>query len=118
MYLSGVSVRKIAGITGLSRPREKIKRDAVSRIAVGSREEQKRGERSLEEKGTRTSCHLPEGQVGRRELRAWRFWLAVGVDEEGFRGGPGRRVSWLEKGVAYLRCCEPHRPGLGRSAPG
>jgi putative transposase len=61
MYLSGISVRKIAGVTdALSKVR--VGKDAVSRIATRLHQEQQKGwrERSLEEKAyTPTSPWMP-----------------------------------------------------------
>jgi putative transposase len=103
MYLSGISVRKIAGVTeALSKVR--IGKDAVSRIASRLEEQQKEWrERSLEEKeypylyldatylkvrwGSRVTTLAP--------------LVCIGVDEEGFREVLAVEVAGSEKGVAY-----------------
>jgi putative transposase len=103
MYLSGISVRKIAGVTeALSKVR--IGKDAVSRIASRLEEQQKEWrEHSLEEKeypylyldatylkvrwGSRVTTMAP--------------LVCVGVDEEGFREVLAVEVAGSEKGVAY-----------------
>ena len=95
MYLSGISVRKIAGVTD-ALSRVKVGKDAVSRIARRLEEEQKAWrERSLEEKaypylyldatylkvrwGARvTSMALPwcaSGSTRRVSGRSWRWRL-------------------------------------------
>jgi transposase-like protein len=86
MYLSGISVRKISGVTeALSRV--KVGKDAVSRIARRLEEEQREWrERSLEEKAY-----------------PYLYLLAcVGVDEEGFREVLAVEVAGTEKGMAYV----------------
>jgi putative transposase len=103
MYLSGISVRKIAGVTAaLSKVR--IGKDAVSRIARRLEGEQKewRG-RSLEEK------QYPYLYLDATYLKArWAARVAtmallvcVGVDEEGFRKVLAVEVAGTEKGAAY-----------------
>jgi putative transposase len=92
MYLSGISVRKIAGVTeALSRV--KVGKDAVSRIASRLQEQQKEWrERSLEEK-TYPYLYYPYLYLDATYLKVrWSarvttmaLLVCVGVDEEGFR---------------------------------
>lgn len=103
MYLSGISVRKIAGVTdALSRVR--IGKDAVSRIARRLQEEQKewRG-RSLEEKSY-PYLYLDATYLKVRwgaSVTNLALLACVGVDEEGFREVLAVEVAGSEKGVAY-----------------
>jgi putative transposase len=86
MYLSGISVRKIAGVTeALSKVR--IGKDAVSRIASRLQEQKEWQERSLEEKDY--PCLYPDATYlkvrwGAR-VTSMALLVCVGVDEEGFR---------------------------------
>jgi putative transposase len=87
MYLSGISVRKIAGVTeALSRV--KVGKDAVSRIASRLQEQQKEWrERSLEEK-TYPYLYLDATYLKVRwsaRVTTMALLVCVGVDEEGFR---------------------------------
>src|SRR5215210_1023760 len=103
MYLSGISVRKIAGVTdALSRVR--IGKDAVSRIASRLEEQQRDWrERPLEEK------EYPYLYLDATYLRVrWgasvtnlALLACVGVDEEGFREVLAVEVAGSEKGAAY-----------------
>jgi putative transposase len=103
MYLSGISVRKIAGVTdALSRVR--IGKDAVSRIASRLEEEQRDWrERPLEEK------EYPYLYLDATYLKVrWgasvtnlALLACVGVDEEGFREVLVVEVAGSEKGAAY-----------------
>ena len=103
MYLSGISVRKIAGVTdALSRVRSG--KDAVSRIASRLEEEQRDWrERPLEEK------EYPYLYLDATYLRVrWgasvtnlALLACVGVDEEGFREVLAVEVASSEKGAAY-----------------
>jgi putative transposase len=103
MYLSGISVRKIAGVTeALSRV--KVGKDAVSRIASRLEEEQTAWrERSLEGKAypylylDATYLKVRWG-VG---VTSMALLVCVGVDEEGFREVLAVEVAGSEKGVAY-----------------
>jgi putative transposase len=103
MYLSGISVRKIAGVTdALSKVR--VGKDAVSRIATRLQEQQKEWrERSLEEKAYpylyRDATDLKVRWGARVTTMA--LLVAVGVDEEGFREILAVEVAGTEKGVAY-----------------
>lgn len=103
MYLSGISVRKIAGVTdALSRVR--IGKDAVSRIARRLQEEQKewRG-RSLEEKSY-PYLYLDATYLKVRwgaSVTNLALLACVGLDEEGFREVLAVEVAGSEKGVAY-----------------
>ena len=103
MYLSGISVRKIAGVTeALSRVR--VGKDAVSRIASRLEEQQKEWrERSLEEKGYPylylDATYLKVRWAARVTTIA--LLVCVGVDEEGFREVLAVEVAGSEKGVAY-----------------
>ncbi len=103
MYLSGISTRKIAGITdALSRAR--IGKDVVSRIASRLEEQQKAWrERPLKEK------EYPYLYLDATYLKAnWGGSVAgmallacVGVDEEGFREVLAVEVAGGEKAAAY-----------------
>ena len=103
MYLSGISVRKIAGVTDvLSRVR--IGKDAVSRIAARLEEQQKEWrERPLGEK------EYPYLYLDATYLKVnWgasvtnlALLACVGVDEEGFREVLAVEVAGGEKSAAY-----------------
>lgn len=103
MYLSGISVRKIAGVTdALSKVR--IGKDAVSRIASRLEEQQKewRGS-SLEEKGY-PYLYLDATYLKVRwgaSVTSMALLACVGVDEEGFREVLAVEVAGSEKGAAY-----------------
>ncbi len=103
MYLSGISVRKIAGVTeALSKVR--IGKDAVSRIASRLQEQQKewRG-RSLEEKEY-PYLYLDATYLKVRwgaRVTSMALLACVGVDEEGFREVLAVEVAGSEKGAAY-----------------
>jgi putative transposase len=102
MYLSGVSTRKIAGITeALSRV--KVGKDAVSRIAKRLEEQQRPWRERRFEKAypylylDATYLKVTWGtSVTNLALLA-----CVGVDEEGFREVLAVEVAGEEKGVAY-----------------
>ena len=101
MYLSGISVRKIAGVTdALSKVR--VGKDAVSRIARRLEEQQKEWrERSLEEK---SYLYLDATYLKVRwgaRVTSMALLVAVGVDEEGFREVLAVEVAGSEKGAAY-----------------
>jgi putative transposase len=103
MYLSGISVRKIAGVTeALSKVR--IGKDAVSRIASRLEEQQKEWrEHSLEEKGY-PYLYLDATYLKVRwsaRVTTMALLVCVGVDEEGFREVLAVEVAGSEKGVAY-----------------
>ena len=103
MYLSGISVRKIAGVTdALSKVR--IGKDAVSRIASRLEEQQKEWrERSLEEKEF-PYLYLDATYLKVRwgaRVTSMALLACVGVDEEGFREVLAVEVAGSEKGVAY-----------------
>jgi putative transposase len=103
MYLSGISVRKIAGVTdALSKVR--VGKDAVSRIASRLEEQQKEWrERSLEEKGY-PYLYLDATYLKVRwgsRVTTMALLVCVGVDEEGFREVLAVEVAGEEKGVAY-----------------
>jgi putative transposase len=102
MYLSGISVRKIAGVTdALSKVR--IGKGAVSRIASRLEEQQKEWrERSLEKKYPYLYLDATYLKVrwGAR-VTSMALLAAVGVDEEGFREVLGVEVAGSEKGAAY-----------------
>ena len=103
MYLSGISVRKIAGVTeALSRV--KVGKDAVSRIA-----------RRLEERAEGVAGAIFGGEGypylyldatylkvrwGAR-VTSMALLVCVGVDEEGFREVLAVEVAGTEKGAAY-----------------
>jgi len=103
MYLSGISVRKIAGVTeALSRV--KIGKDAVSRIASRLEEQQKGWrERSLEGKEY-PYLYLDATYLKVRwgaRVTSMALLACVGVDEEGFREVLAVEVAGTEKGAAY-----------------
>src|ERR671914_2602506 len=103
MYLSGISVRKIAGVTeALSRV--KVGKDAVSRIARRLQEQQKEWrERSLEEKEY-PCLYLDATYLKVRwgaSVTSMALLACVGVDEEGFREVLAVEVAGAEKGAAY-----------------
>jgi transposase-like protein len=103
MYLSGISVRKIAGVTdALSRVR--IGKDAVSRIASRLEEEQKAWrERPLEEKAY-PYLYLDATYLKVRwgaSVTNLALLACVGVDEGGFREVLTVEVASSEKGAAY-----------------
>jgi putative transposase len=103
MYLSGISVRKIAGVTeALSRV--KVGKDAVSRIARRLEEQQREWrERSVEDKGYPylylDATYLKVRWASRVTTMA--LLVCVGVDEEGFREVLAVEVAGSEKGAAY-----------------
>ncbi len=104
MYLSGISVRKIAGVTeALSRV--KVGKDAVSRIARRLEEEHKEWrERSLEEKAY-PYLYLDATYLKVRwgpRVTNMALLACVGVDEEGFREVLAVEVAGTEKGAAYV----------------
>ena len=103
MYLSGISVRKIAGVTD-SLSRVKIGKDAVSRIASRLEEQHKRWrERPLGQKEypylylDATYLKVRWG-VG---VTSMALLACVGVDEEGYREVLAVEVAASEKGAAY-----------------
>jgi putative transposase len=103
MYLSGISVRKIAGVTdALSKVR--IGKDAVSRIASRLEEQQRQWrERPLEEKAY-PYLYLDATYLKVRwgaRVTSMALLVCVGVDEEGFREVLAVEVAGSEKGVAY-----------------
>ena len=103
MYLSGISVRKIASVTeALSRV--KVGKDAVSRIASRLQEEQREWrERSLEEKEY-PYLYLDATYLKVRwglRVTSMALLACVGVDEEGFREVLAVEVAGSEKGAAY-----------------
>ena len=103
MYLSGISVRKIAGVTeALSRV--KVGKDAVSRIAGRLEEEQREWrEHSLEEKRY-PYLYLDATYLKVRwgaRVTSMALLVCEGVDEEGFREVLAVEVAGSEKGAAY-----------------
>jgi putative transposase len=103
MYLSGISVRKIAGVTdALSKVR--IGKDAVSRIASRLEEQQNEWcERSLEDKEY-PYLYLDATYLKVRwgaRVTTMALLVCVGVDEEGFREVLAAEVAGEEKGAAY-----------------
>lgn len=103
MYLSGISVRKIAGITeALSKV--KVGKDAVSRIARRLEQEQREWrERPLAEK-TYPYLYLDATYLKVRwgsSVSSMALLACVGVDEEGFREILAVEVAGSEKGAAY-----------------
>jgi putative transposase len=103
MYLSGISVRKIAGVTeALSRVR--VGKDAVSRIASRLEAQQREWrERSLEERSY-PYLYLDATYLKLRwgaRVTSMALLACVGVDEEGFREVLAIEVASTEKGAAY-----------------
>jgi len=103
MYLSGISVRKIAGVTdALSKVR--VGKDAVSRIARRLEEELREWrERSLQEKSypyVYLDATYLKVRWGAR-VTSMALLACVGVDEEGFRELLAVEVAGSEKGAAY-----------------
>jgi putative transposase len=103
MYLSGVSTRKIAGITeALSRA--KVGKDAVSRIAKRLEEEQRAWrERPLKEKSY-PYLYLDATYLKVRwgaSVTSMALLACVGVDEEGFREVLAVEAAGSEKGAGY-----------------
>ncbi len=103
MYLSGISVRKIAGVTeALSKV--KVGKDAVSRIAHRLEGQQRDWrERSLEEKGY-PYLYLDATYLKVRwgaSVSSLALLTCVGVDEEGFREVLAVEVAGTEKGAGY-----------------
>ena len=103
MYLSGISVRKIAGVTeALSKVR--IGKDAVSRIASRLEEEQKAWrERPLGEKEY-PYLYLDATYLKVRwgpSVTSMALLACVGVDKEGLREVLAVEVAGSEKGAAY-----------------
>jgi putative transposase len=103
MYLSGISVRKIAGVTdALSKVR--VGKDAVSRIASRLEEQQREWrERSLEEKEY-PYLYLDTTYLKVRwgaRVTTMALLACIGVDEEGFREVLAVEVAGSEKGAAY-----------------
>lgn len=103
MYLSGISVRKIAGVTeALSRV--KVGKDTVSRIARRLEEQQREWrERSLEEKGY-PYLYLDATYLKLRwgaSVTSMALLACVGVDDEGFREVLAVEVAGTEKAAAY-----------------
>ena len=103
MYLSGISVRKIAGVTD-ALSRVKVGKDAVSRIARRLEEQQRAWrERSLEEKSY-PYLYLDATYLKVRwgaSVTSMALLACVGVDEEGFREVLAVEVAGTEKGAAY-----------------
>ena len=103
MYLSGISVRKIAGVTD-ALSRVKVGKDAVSRIARRLAEEQREWrERSLKEKAY-PYLYLDATYLKARwgaGVTSMALLACIGVDEEGFREVLAVEVAGSEKGAAY-----------------
>ena len=103
MYLSGISVRKIAGVTD-SLSRVRIGKDAVSRIVSRLEEQQKEWrERPLGEKEY-PYLYLDATYLKVRwgaSVTSMALLACVGVDEEGFREVLAVEVAGSEKGAAY-----------------
>ena len=104
MYLSGISVRKIAGVTD-ALSKVKVGKDAVSRIASRLEGQQRDWrERSLEEK-IYPYLYLDATYLKVRwgaRVRSLALLACVGVDEEGFREVLAVEVAGSEKGAAYV----------------
>ncbi len=121
MYLSGISVRKIASVTeALSRV--KVGKDAVSRIARRLEEEQREWrERSMEEKEY-PYLYLDATYLKVRwgaRVTSMALLACIGVDEEGFREVLAVEVAGTEKGAAYASLlARSFGPGPVRGAPG
>jgi putative transposase len=102
MYLCGISVRKIAGVTEAS-SKERVGKDAVSRIARRLEEQQREWrERSLEEKEDPYLYLNATYLKVRWGASVTSMALAcVGVDEEGFKELLAVEAFGTEKGAAY-----------------
>jgi transposase-like protein len=103
MFLSGISVRKIAGVTD-ALSRVKVGKDAVSRISRRLEEQQREWrERSLKEKEY-PYLYLDATYLKVRwgsRVTSMALLVCVGVDEEGFREVLAVEVAGTEKGAAY-----------------
>ena len=103
MYLSGISTRKIAGVTD-ALSKVKVGKDAVSRIASRLEEKQKAWrERPLGEKAY-PYLYLDATYLKVRwgaSVTSMALLACVGVDEEGFREVLAVEVAGSEKGAAY-----------------
>jgi putative transposase len=103
MYLSGISVRKIAGVTD-ALSRVKVGKDAVSRISRRLEEQQREWrERSLKEKEY-PYLYLDATYLKVRwgsRVTSMALLVCVGVDEEGFREVLAVEVAGTQKGAAY-----------------
>ena len=103
MYLSGISVRKIAGVTdALSKVR--IGKDAVSRIASRLEEQQKEWRERLLEEKSYPYLYLDATYLKVRwgaRVTSMALLACVGVDKEGFREVLAVEVAGSEKGEAY-----------------
>jgi len=103
MYLSGISTRKIAGVTD-ALSRVKIGKDAVSRISARLEEEQSDWrERPLGEKAY-PYLYLDATYLKVRwgaRVTSMALLACIGVDEEGFREVLAVEVAGSEKGAAY-----------------
>ena len=103
MYLSGISTRKIAGVTD-ALSRVKIGKDAVSRISARLEEEQSDWrKRPLGEKAY-PYLYLDATYLKVRwgaRVTSMALLACVGVDEEGFREVLAVEVAGSEKGAAY-----------------
>jgi transposase-like protein len=102
MYLSGISTRKIAGITdALSRVR--IGKDVVSRIASRLEEQQRSWrQRPLEKRYPYLYLDATYLKVNwGTSVTSMALLTCVGVDEEGFREVLAVEVAGTEKGAAY-----------------
>src|SRR3712207_2457087 len=104
MYLSGISVRKIAGVTD-ALSRLKVGKDAVISRIARRLEEQHRAwrERSLEEKSY-PYLYLDATFLKVRwgaSVTSMALLACVGVDEEGFREVLAGEGSGPGKGAAY-----------------
>jgi putative transposase len=104
MYLSGISVRKIASVTEALLSKVRVGKDAVSRIARRLEEQQREWrERSLEEKEY-PYLYLDATYLKVRwdaSVTSMALLACVGVDEEGFREVLAVEVAGTEKGAAY-----------------
>jgi putative transposase len=104
MYLSGISVRKIAGVTD-ALSKVKVGKDAVSRIASRLEGQQRDWrQRSLEEK-IYPYLYLDATYLKVRwgaRVSSLALLACVGVDAEGFREVLAVEVAGSEKGAAYV----------------
>jgi putative transposase len=115
MYLSGISTRKIAGVTD-ALSKVKVGKDAVSRIASPLEGEQKEWrERPLKGKSYPYLCldaTYPKVRWGARVM-SMALLACVGVDEEGFREVLAIEFTGSEKGTAPIPYV-PWRKALSR----
>ena len=115
MYLSGISVRKIAGVTD-ARSRVRVGKDAVSRIARrNSKRSSRLGGSAPWRRRAYPYLYLDATYLKVRwgaRVSSMALLVCVGVDEEGFREVLAVEVAGSEKGDGLrLAASRTHRPG-------